>query len=137
MPRLDEKTPFCVVMCDLDWFKRVNDEHGHAIGDEVLVRVAQLLAAMLRGSDAVVRWGGEEFLLVLHQVDLEKAAKVAERALKVVGDEAFTARGLHITLSAGVAERCGAEATEQLLRRADEALYAAKRDGRNCVRRAT
>jgi diguanylate cyclase (GGDEF)-like protein len=129
---LDERGPVSIVLVDLDHFKQVNDQFGHAVGDAVLCRVATLLAGVLRGGDAVVRWGGEEFLLVLSQIDLEKAYHIAERARRAVSAEPFGPRGdLRVTISAGVAERRGAEAVEQLVRRADEALYQAKHGGRD------
>jgi len=130
---LTEKGPASLVLYDIDHFKAINDTHGHVVGDEVLKRLALLLAGVLRAGDAVVRWGGEEFLLVLPGVDVAKAERIAERGRRTVEDEAF-AGGLRATVSAGVAERRGAEEPEQLIRRADEALYLAKRAGRNCVR---
>lgn len=126
-----------LALFDIDHFKTINDLHGHAAGDEVLKRVAVVLATCLRGGDAVVRWGGEEFLLVLPQIDLDKALKVAERARRAVEQEPFfEGTGLQVTVSAGTAERRGAERIEQLIRRADEAMYVAKRGGRNQVRAA-
>jgi diguanylate cyclase (GGDEF)-like protein len=135
---LDDRSPASVVLIDIDHFKNINDQLGHSAGDHVLCRVATLLSGVLRGGDAVVRWGGEEFLLVLPGVDVEKAFHVAERARKAVSQEAFGPRSdLHVTVSAGVAERRGAELAEQLIRRADEALYAAKQQGRDRTCRAS
>jgi diguanylate cyclase (GGDEF)-like protein len=127
-----------IVMCDIDRFKQVNDRLGHEAGDQVLRRVAVVLASVLRGGDSVVRYGGEEFLLVLPDIDLAKAERVADRARNAVAEQPITAGGqtVTVTLSAGVAERRGAEARDQLLRRADQALYEAKESGRNQVRLA-
>jgi diguanylate cyclase (GGDEF)-like protein len=124
-----------VVLCDIDRFKQVNDRLGHDAGDQVLKRVALVLASGLRGGDSVVRYGGEEFLLVLPDIDLKKAERIAERARHAVEEETLIVAGssVRVTFSAGVAERHGAEGRDQLLRRADQALYAAKESGRNRV----
>ena len=124
-----------VAMCDLDRFKRVNDEYGHAAGDELLRRVAHLLASVVRAADGVVRWGGEEFLLILPGVDRALAQHIVERARKSIEDDAIIVGGkvLRITISVGVAERRPGEARDALIARADEALYTAKNSGRNRV----
>jgi diguanylate cyclase (GGDEF)-like protein len=131
---LEADAPLAVVICDLDHFKRINDLHGHAEGDAVLARVATLLAASVRAEDMVVRWGGEEFVLLLPRLDLARAARVAARARLAMAAQLFTPQHQPITLSFGVAERRGGEAVDQVIRRADEALYRAKRSGRNQVR---
>jgi diguanylate cyclase (GGDEF)-like protein len=133
---LDHEEPLSVVMCDLDHFKQVNDRHGHEVGDGVLVRAATLLAGVLRAGDALVRWGGEEFLLVLPALEQDQALKLAERARRAIAEEPFRDAG-RVTLSAGIAVRRRTEETLRLLRRADEALYRAKRAGRNRVLAAT
>jgi len=127
--------PTSVVMCDVDRFKRINDEYGHVIGDEVLKRVAQLLQSILRTGDAVVRYGGEEFLLVLPRVSLTVAGRVAERARSAIESGGLVAAGVEIkvTISLGVAERLDRELRTDLLARADAALYRAKSAGRNRV----
>jgi diguanylate cyclase (GGDEF)-like protein len=127
--------PLSVAMVDIDHFKRVNDEYGHAIGDEVLKRVVHLLSSVLRAGDAIVRMGGEEFLLILPSVELARAAPIAERARAAVAEARFTAADvtLEVTISVGVAERRAGEGRDALIKRADEALYAAKRDGRDRV----
>jgi diguanylate cyclase (GGDEF)-like protein len=124
-----------VAMCDLDRFKAINDSFGHAAGDEVLRRVARLLANVMRLGDGVVRWGGEEFLLVLPGVELERARRVVERARSWVENEPIAVDGtpLPVTISIGVAERRPNESRLQLIARADEALYVAKHSGRNRV----
>ena len=131
------ETPLSVVLADLDEFKEVNDVHGHAVGDEVLRVVAEVLRETLRESDVAGRWGGEEFLLLLPGADEEGAAQLAER-VRV----ALTARsipsvpGLRVTASFGVAEYDGETNPEQLLEAADGALYRAKRAGKDRVERA-
>lgn len=131
--------PLSVVMVDIDLFKQINDEHGHAVGDVVLKHVANILSRVLRAGDAVVRVGGEEFLLVLPGVDLARAAAVAERARAAVEahptpiDEAR----IESSVSMGVAQRGPAETRDAVIARADEALYRAKLAGRNQVVAAT
>jgi diguanylate cyclase (GGDEF)-like protein len=124
-----------VAMCDLDRFKRINDEHGHAAGDVLLRRVAAQLASAVRAAEGVVRWGGEEFLLILAGVDRALAQHIVERARKSVEDDAIVVGGniLRITISVGVAERRAGETRDALIARADEALYVAKNSGRNRV----
>ncbi|MDE2370781.1 MAG: diguanylate cyclase [Burkholderiales bacterium] len=123
-----------VAMIDLDHFKRVNDCHGHGVGDRVLMAMAALLRAHTRAADLVARVGGEEFLLVLPDADTERAREICERLrIAVQGhDWEALAPGLGVTLSAGLT--CGVPAdAESLTRRADEALYLAKSQGRNRV----
>ncbi|HEX6837254.1 MAG TPA: sensor domain-containing diguanylate cyclase [Polyangia bacterium] len=134
LPERDERLS-SVAMCDLDRFKRINDAHGHAAGDELLRRVAHQLASVVRAADGVVRWGGEEFLVVLPGVDKATAQHIVERARKAIEDDAVVVGGtvLRITISVGVAERHAGEARDALIARADEALYVAKNSGRNRV----
>jgi diguanylate cyclase (GGDEF)-like protein len=120
------------LVVDLDRFKRINDEHGHAVGDAVLERLAYVMRNSLRAFDLVYRLGGEEFVVVLPGVTLEKAAEIAER----LRDAAESARphGLAVTMSIGVAAAAGRELDfDDLYARADAALYAAKECGRNRV----
>jgi len=127
--------PTSVVMVDVDHFKKINDEYGHAIGDEALKRVAGVLSSGLRAGDAVIRYGGEEFLLVLPRVRLDLAAKIAERARIAVEAVEIDAGGVRfrVTISAGVAERRRGESREEVIDRADTALYSAKQSGRNRI----
>ncbi len=125
--------PFSVLMLDIDHFKRLNDEHGHAAGDRVLVDLANELVGMVRASDAVVRWGGEEFLVLAPETGLEDAVQVAELVRRQVaklplGDAHRT------TVSVGVAAHRSGDDPDSLVARADAALYMAKRSGRNTVR---
>jgi diguanylate cyclase (GGDEF)-like protein len=127
--------PLSVGLVDLDHFKRVNDTHGHTIGDEVLKAVAKRLAYGLRSGDAVVRFGGEEFLLVLPGAGLEQAVRVAERARAEIEDTPVTVGDteIHVTASFGVTQRRLGDTREQIIERADEAMYRAKSAGRNRV----
>ena len=124
--------PLSVVMIDLDHFKRVNDEHGHAAGDQVLTSVARLLEAQVRQSDLVVRWGGEEFVVVAPMTRLEGAARLAEKLRAQLARLRGRPAGV-VTGSFGVAELLPGDGVESVLYRADLALYRAKKGGRNAV----
>lgn len=127
--------PLSVVMVDIDHFKQINDEHGHAVGDEVLKHVTRMLGETLRAGDAVVRYGGEEFLLILPEADRIQAGRVAERARRLVEKYPAVVAGRRIpaTISLGVAQRRSNESRDSVIARADEAMYTAKRSGRNRV----
>lgn len=123
-----------LLMLDLDYFKRVNDAYGHAIGDAVLVRVAHVLRDSLRVSDLCARMGGEEFAVLLSATDMDNAVIVAEK-LRAAIAETPGAPGPAITVSIGVSSLGGhADSLDHMLDRADKALYRAKSGGRNCVR---
>ncbi|MBT0568912.1 GGDEF domain-containing protein [Curvibacter sp. CHRR-16] len=134
------RKPYSVVTFDLDDFKRINDTHGHLVGDEVLAAVAKRLASSIRATDILARTGGEEFMLVLPLADLAGAEIQAERLRAGLQAEPFQSHAgvLRMTASFGVACICADDTdTDQLLQRADAALYAAKAAGRNCVRLAS
>jgi diguanylate cyclase (GGDEF)-like protein len=130
---IETRATLSVAMVDVDHFKEVNDRHGHPVGDEVLRRLTKVVASVLRPSDAVVRYGGEEFLLVLPEVSLAEAQRIAERARAAVELTAFMVVPSQVTISLGIAEHLPGETVETLLSRADEALYRAKKSGRNRV----
>ena len=128
--------PLSVLMIDVDHFKQVNDSHGHAVGDEVLKALGQLLPASLRALDRLGRVGGEEFLALLPDATPGQAQAIAERMRQSIANAALrTSVGeLNITVSIGVATRSGpAETIASLVERADRALYLAKNGGRNTV----
>ena len=120
-----------LVMCDLDHFKRLNDTHGHAAGDAVLRDFGSVLLGALRGDDYAARYGGEEFVLVLAETDSTQTLDVLERLRR-----RWHAAHPEITFSAGLATHAGVVGVEELLRQADQALYAAKAAGRDCFRGA-
>lgn len=128
-------TAVSVMMFDVDHFKRVNDTHGHAVGDRVLRRVAAAAKSTLRDVDVLGRYGGEEFAAVLPAADGEAAAAVAERLRAAIAAvEVDTSRGtVTVKVSAGVAARVDEEGVQPVLERADAALYEAKRGGRDRV----
>lgn len=127
-----QKTDFSLIFTDIDHFKRVNDELGHTVGDKVLRDFAQILEKESRETDLVVRYGGEEFLIVLPETRQNEALKLAERIRKAVERRAFSSVPWVLTASFGISgireELCGADS---LMCRVDELLYMAKREGRN------
>jgi two-component system cell cycle response regulator len=125
--------PLSIAVLDLDHFKRINDSHGHKTGDQVLVAAARVLGAHLRAEDQLGRLGGEEFLVLLPDTDVSAAVHVAE---KLRAELAAARTTVPVTVSIGLATWDG-EAPEDLLHRADEALYAAKSAGRDRVMAAT
>ncbi len=126
--------PLAVLMLDLDGFKELNDRLGHPAGDEALIALAERLRRMLRASDTVARWGGEEFVVIVPETELDAAAGLAEvvrgyvRDRPLMGDETVTA-------SIGVSALRPGDRFNSLIERADAALYRAKADGKDCVRR--
>lgn len=134
---LSSSPPRCaILLADIDHFKSINDTYGHDGGDAVLIGFAERLRGVMRKDDIVARWGGEEFLIVLDQADSAAAAAVAERLRRTAAAQPFTVNGgaLTVTASIGVSIlAAGEERIDAALSRADAALYAAKRDGRNRV----
>jgi diguanylate cyclase (GGDEF)-like protein/hemerythrin-like metal-binding protein len=125
--------PLSVVIVDIDHFKRVNDQYGHPVGDQVLKAMATLLATRVRESDFVARWGGEEFAVIASMTDAAGAARLAEK-LRALLEVTNLGPAGSLTASFGVAELTAADTAESLLQRADGALYEAKEGGRNRVR---
>ncbi|MBG6290206.1 MULTISPECIES: sensor domain-containing diguanylate cyclase [Pseudomonas] len=124
-----------VLYADLDFFKSINDQHGHAAGDQVLCECARRLRAALRPDDLLVRQGGEEFVALLKVKDGEELQRVAERVRQLIGNEPvpLASGPLPVSLSIGCTLLVGEEAVDQALERADAALYSAKQAGRNRV----
>lgn len=130
------QTPLSVALIDVDYFKHINDQYGHATGDEVLKLLSQKICAMLRESDLLARIGGEEFAILMPSTGLAGAALMAERLRMAIAEEASPVAGhlLHLRFSAGVTElKAQDQSIEDCLRRADEAMYKAKQAGRDRV----
>ena len=136
MDRLNRyQHPLSLLILDIDCFKPINDQHGHATGDAVLKRLTTLLQAKLRSADSLARWGGEEFVILCPNTERSTAAMLAERLRRDVAMAKFPEAGA-VTVSIGVAECEPGESWEQWFERADEALYRAKTGGRNQVQAA-
>ncbi|MCL7462884.1 diguanylate cyclase [Pseudomonas sp. NW5] len=133
--RVDDGQPLSVLLLDIDHFKAINDTWGHPAGDVALQQVAELLRTQVRSTDRVVRWGGEEFLIVLPHCPLHTAHTLAEHLRASLAATEIPEIG-HLTLSIGVAEMEDQETLAGLVSRADRALYKAKKEGRNCTRLA-
>lgn len=133
--------PVTLMLVDLDHFKAINDAHGHAMGDAVLVSCAAALRGALRRTDDLARWGGEEFLVWLPRTGLADAMVVANKLRTAVAQrlhgESSRAEGVRVTMSVGVAEWQGGELLSEVLQRADRAMYEAKHAGRDCAMAST
>lgn len=119
-----------LIMCDIDFFKKVNDTHGHNVGDEVLKEYTKLISSLLREADIFSRIGGEEFMIILPHASLDNAKQIAEK-LRVAVEECH--KVIPVTMSFGVVEYIKGEEIEFIFKRVDEALYGAKNSGRNKV----
>jgi two-component system, cell cycle response regulator len=137
---LRHETSLSLLLLDIDHFKKVNDTHGHLAGDAVLANLAQVLGRAVRNEDVVARFGGEEFAIILRAIGIEPAMHMAERLRKLVEQTSAPSGSgpLKATVSIGVAglPSTVVKTPDELVEAADRALYAAKREGRNCVRRA-
>jgi len=128
--------PASLILIDLDHFKKVNDAHGHAVGDQILRRITEILNLRIRLTDSLFRIGGEEFVVVVDDQNVESASRLAEQLRTLVEvNELVPDRA--VTISLGVAELRGGESYESWMRRADKALYEAKSAGRNTLRCAS
>lgn len=123
--------PLSLIMLDIDYFKSINDTHGHHVGDDVLVEFSQLLSNNLRDMDNVARWGGEEFMVLVPETTRDQAVQLAKKLRRLISDTSFTTVET-ITASFGVVE-IGDETATDTVKRVDKALYEAKRSGRNRV----
>lgn len=129
-----ERTPYALVVLDADHFKLINDTYGHDFGDRMLVQLARVFRSSLRSTDVCSRWGGEEFLGLINDADLARAEPIVNRLIQAVRDSKLYCDEMEvrITASMGVAEHEEGETYAETFRRADEALFLAKRRGRNC-----
>ena len=132
------KDALSIVLVDIDHFKKVNDNYGHMVGDQVIVKIATILKSNLRESDLLCRWGGEEFMLLLPKCDLSDAQSIAEKIRLHIESETMVIDGnnIAITASFGICDYLEDESQNELFERVDKALYRAKNLGRNRVERA-
>jgi len=133
-----DQQPLCLLIIDIDHFKKVNDTYGHVVGDAVLKCVSSALNKTIRGGDLLARYGGEEFVVVLPMTPMEGAERVADNICNIVRNQAMDKNQVgdnvgRVTVSVGVALFSEAESTEEFVARADTALYRAKESGRNRV----
>lgn len=128
----EKDSPFSVLMLDIDDFKVVNDTHGHPRGDEVIKELAEILMEQTRKTDKVIRWGGEEFIVILPFCDDDKALEIAENIRSAMASIEFAEIG-RVTLSIGVTESLPEDTPASILERVDQRLYAAKDAGKNRV----
>ena len=126
------KNPFSIIMFDIDYFKKVNDTYGHEMGDRVLIAVANTVGKTIRDIDKLGRYGGEEFLIILPETELQKAIEIAERARHAI--ENLKINNIKVTASFGVTSSAGMSLVTAMLETADNALYEAKDAGRNNVK---
>ena len=129
------KIPFSILMLDIDFFKKINDTYGHLAGDFILKEISNIIKSLIRDTDICGRFGGEEFIIGLPNTKLIGALKLAERIRKTIENKVFEYNGkkIKITLSIGVTSASKSDSVFSLIERADEALYEAKRKGRNRV----
>lgn len=127
-----DNLPLSMVLMDVDNLKVINDSHGHLVGDTVLYETAQILRANLRENDVCVRWGGDEFVLLLPCVGAEKARQLAMRIRDAVSDYEFSAR-IDVSCSFGIAQMKRGQSLEQLIWQADKSMYRAKEKGKNTI----
>jgi len=138
MEAMEEGAAMCLLILDIDFFKKFNDSYGHQVGDQVLKLLAHTLTSSVKGQDTAARFGGEEFCVILPGTGLDGALKVAEIIRTKIGKKEIKSRTSgenmgQVTVSIGVAQFKFGEPLSQLISRADEALYSAKSSGRNCV----
>lgn len=126
------KNSFGLILLDIDFFKSVNDNFGHLVGDEALVKIAELLKENLRNTDTICRWGGEEFLIICPNTDEQSISKIAE-FLRTTIESSTIIEQRNITSSFGITICMQNDTVDSLLNRVDEALYEAKQTGRNKV----
>lgn len=127
--------PFSLLLIDIDHFKKINDIFGHSMGDKILIRVVQLIAKIIRKIDIFGRYGGEEFMIILPETDIQRAVIVAEKIRKQI-EESPLSENLHVTISLGAAQYKPGTTIDELIHTADKLLYKAKNSGRNRVESA-
>jgi len=127
--------PFTLFIMDIDFFKNINDTHGHQVGDKVLIEITQLMIASVREQDFLGRWGGEEFILILPETDLQGSVVLADKLRKTIEQKEFKIDGNDITITISLGGSCYSTGSivDKCLEEADAALYRSKRNGRNRI----
>jgi diguanylate cyclase (GGDEF)-like protein len=130
---LRHNEPLSIIICDVDYFKRVNDCFGHNAGDAVLIKLAEIFTHLIRGQDMVARWGGEEFLFILPHTTAENATVVANKIHKILKEEiiSFEEEAITVTVSMGITQMQANQDIDEAINSADKYLYLAKNSGRN------
>ncbi|WP_242980514.1 GGDEF domain-containing protein [Clostridium vincentii] len=131
---IEDNEKICIIMFDIDYFKNINDNYGHQCGDQVLTRIASILKEQIREVDIVGRYGGEEFIAIITNADMETGYNIVEGIRKKIIDMKFKEKGLSVTISGGIVEYCSQTAIE-MVKLADDKLYEAKRKGRNRIQK--
>ncbi|WP_298626115.1 GGDEF domain-containing protein [uncultured Legionella sp.] len=126
------QTELSIIIIDIDYFKTINDSFGHTVGDLILFELAQLLRSIVRHSDAVSRWGGEEFLILAPKTNVIQASALAEKVRQKIKSHRFS-HDISLTVSFGVTSVQENDTLETIILRADDALYKAKKSGRDRV----
>lgn len=129
----NNKTPFSLIMFDIDHFKAINDTFGHLAGDQVLITLTQIVKDTKREQDIIFRYGGEEFFMLLPSTNLNAAVEIAKKLHQCIQKKEFTIVG-HITVSMGVVEYRDEESVDKIVQRVDEKMYDAKTSGRNNIK---
>ena len=130
------KTPFSIIMYDIDNFKKINDEYGHSVGDDVLVEMSILIKLFIRDSDYIFRVGGEEFIILLTETQIDKAKLVSEKIRDSVENDLKTINDKKITISIGLTEVKENDTEDMIYVRVDELMYKSKNGGKNIVNTA-
>ena len=124
---------FCLILCDIDNFKQINDRYGHHVGDQVIVHISEIMKDTTRLADTIARWGGEEFLLLVCVKDTSLAIQLANKVRKAIAAERISSELLHVTMSFGVIEIKPSHTFDEVFCAVDKALYSAKKQGKNQV----
>lgn len=130
----DNDITFGVIFADIDHFKDVNDNWGHSVGDKVLKMIAGTMTSILRKLDVACRWGGEEFIVFIPNIEAKELARTSERLRLLVENSwlEYEGENIQVTMSFGCAVSCKGESAQSVVNRADEQLYKSKQNGRNC-----